>query len=167
MATFQPGAPQSLIHPQLVTLRTAGPLLAAGAYDVTPLVVACPSFTRITLLGSYTRAAALGAATMALEFCPTATGAGTWYRLSEIAAGLLAAGADVTNLTLDTSANFIPYDQLTEAKVLEWVQAEIGAEAIQNFYTEVDKKLQQMLQPTLIATDLPWIPKGYVPINLS
>ena len=99
MATFQPGAPQSLIHPQLVTLRTAAALPAAGAYDVTPLVVACPSFTRITLLGSYTRAAALGAATMALEFCPTATGAGAWYRLSEIAAGLLAAGADVANLT--------------------------------------------------------------------
>lgn len=75
--------------------------------------------------------------------------------------------ADVTNLTLNPGGDFIPYDQLTKEKVLEWVQAEIGDFYIQQYYTEVDKKLQQMLQPQLVAEDLPWAPKGYVPIDLT
>jgi len=101
MATFQPGAPQSLIHPQLVTLRASAVLALLSAYDAAPTEVACPSFTRLTLLCSYTRAAqaAGGAVTMRLEFSPTSiAGAGTWYRVTELAAGAFAAGADTVNL---------------------------------------------------------------------
>lgn len=75
--------------------------------------------------------------------------------------------ADVTNLTLDHNANFIPYDQLTKEKVLEWVLAEIGDFYVQQYYTEIDKKLNEMLQPVLVAEDLPWAPKGYVPISFT
>lgn len=101
MATFQPGAPQSLISTQLVTLRASAVLALLSAYDAAPTEVACPSFTRLTLLCSYTRdaKAVAGAVTMRLEFSPTSvTGAGTWYRVTELAAGAFVAGADVANL---------------------------------------------------------------------
>ncbi len=104
MATFQPGAPQSLIETQLVTLRTSAALAGAGAYDAAPTEVACPSFTRLTLLCSYTRAGVGGSARMRVEFCPTATGTGTWYRLTVQEAGAFAAGADVNDL-LQRSTN--------------------------------------------------------------
>ena len=100
MVTFQPGSPQSLISTQLVTLRTSAVLAAAGAYDAAPTEVACPSFTRLTLLVSYTRGAAFGSVRMRVEFSPTSiAGAGAWYRLSEQEGGAFAAGADVANLT--------------------------------------------------------------------
>jgi len=81
--------------------------------------------------------------------------------------GVVAQIADVTNLELDSGSGFTPFDKLTQDQVLGWVFDAIGEDQIKIYYEEVDKKLDAMLQPILVAPDLPWAPKGYVPIDLT
>lgn len=81
--------------------------------------------------------------------------------------GTVACIADMTNLTLDTTAPFTNYDDLTSEQVLSWVQDAIGADQVQKYYAMVDSKLDKMLQPILVTTDLPWAQKGYTPISLT
>lgn len=81
--------------------------------------------------------------------------------------GVTAQIADVTNLELDTNSEFTPFDKLTKDQVLNWVHAAIGEDQVKKYCEEVDKKLDKMLQPVLVASDLPWAEKGYVLISLT
>lgn len=58
---------------------------------------------------------------------------------------------------LDENAQFVPFAQLTEAKVLEWVKAQLG-EKVEIFKTTLNKKLQHKANPPARPTvvELPW-----------
>jgi hypothetical protein len=58
---------------------------------------------------------------------------------------------------LDANAQFVPFAKLTEAKVLEWVKAQLGAR-VEIFKTTLNKKLQHKANPPAQPTvvELPW-----------
>ena len=54
--------------------------------------------------------------------------------------------------------NFIPYDQLTEATVIGWVQSSLGEEGIAALQLSIQGRIDQLLNPpaTPAVTPLPW-----------
>jgi hypothetical protein len=56
------------------------------------------------------------------------------------------------------SGTFIPYDQLTEALVIGWVQAALGEQGISNFEACVQGQINSILNPPVSPenTPLPW-----------
>jgi hypothetical protein len=56
------------------------------------------------------------------------------------------------------SSTFIPYDQLTEAIVIGWVQADLGAQGVTNFENCVQGQINSILNPPVSPqkTPLPW-----------
>lgn len=85
---------------RLVTMRAWAVLLAQNAYDVTPLEVHCEEFDSVTLYICYTRGAAAGGVTLRIEGSPytadaiAAVNTAAWFRVSQYAGAILAAGAD-------------------------------------------------------------------------
>lgn len=51
--------------------------------------------------------------------------------------------------------DFVPYDQLTEAVVVEWVKAALGTEQVTALETSVQEQINTQLNPTT-AAGLPW-----------
>ena len=50
---------------------------------------------------------------------------------------------------------FIPYDQLTEAQVVQWVKDEMGADTVAAHEAAVDAQIDAQLNPTH-ASGTPW-----------
>jgi hypothetical protein len=53
---------------------------------------------------------------------------------------------------------FTPYDQLTQAQVIGWVQNSLGADGIANFEANVQGQINSMITPPVSPqnTPLPW-----------
>jgi hypothetical protein len=53
---------------------------------------------------------------------------------------------------------FTPYSQLTQAQVIGWVQAELGADGVANFEANVQGQINSMITPPVSPqnTPLPW-----------
>jgi hypothetical protein len=53
---------------------------------------------------------------------------------------------------------FTPYDQLTQAQVIGWVQAALGADGVANFEANVQGQINSMITPPVSPqkTPLPW-----------
>lgn len=53
---------------------------------------------------------------------------------------------------------FTPYDQLTEAQVLGWVQAELGEQGVANYEANVQGQINSILNPPVSpqSQPLPW-----------
>lgn len=68
---------------------------------------------------------------------------------------------DVTTLIGDPSdTNFIPYEDLTEQIVLEWVNEELGQQAISDIETMVKARVQNRIDEEAAKTTtegLPWV----------
>lgn len=60
------------------------------------------------------------------------------------------------DIPYSTEAGFTPYDQLTEAVVLPWVQAAITEPTIQDYKKAIELAISQKAQPPIITPDLPW-----------
>jgi len=79
------------------TFRASAALPAAGAWDATPTIVACPQYARLVLYLSYTRGAAGGAFDFQVQVSPYSANlpvVQSWFMQSEFSAAVLAAGAD-------------------------------------------------------------------------
>jgi hypothetical protein len=77
--------------------RASAALAGAGAWDATPLVIACPQHSRVTFYMSYTRGAAGGAVDFQLLVSPysaTVAGVENWFIQTEFSPAVLAAGVD-------------------------------------------------------------------------
>jgi hypothetical protein len=63
-----------------------------------------------------------------------------------------------TEFDSNQSGTFIPYNQLTEAIVIGWVQAALGANGIANFEANVQGQINSILNPPVSpqSTPLPW-----------
>ena len=60
------------------------------------------------------------------------------------------------SLTPDATADdFVPFDDLTEAQVIGWVQDALGADTVANIQTQLDAKLDLMQNP-VTAVGKPW-----------
>jgi hypothetical protein len=65
------------------------------------------------------------------------------------------------NTTFDSSvqpASFTPYDQLTQAIVLGWIQDSLGADGISNYEACVQGQIDSILNPPVSPSNqpLPW-----------
>jgi len=52
---------------------------------------------------------------------------------------------------------YVPYDELTEDTVIEWVKDELGAETVANFYSSIDAQIGNQINPPLVTRSLPWV----------
>lgn len=55
-----------------------------------------------------------------------------------------------------SGSTFIPYDQLTEAEVLQWVLDELGFNNVENIQNSVEQQIDDQINPPTIAKPLPW-----------
>lgn len=72
-------------------------------------------------------------------------------------------GACEGSVTNDTVFNvdpskkdYVPYDDLQEAEVIEWVQEALGFDTVQLVYSKINTQIQGQEDPTLINPPLPW-----------
>jgi hypothetical protein len=54
------------------------------------------------------------------------------------------------------SRPFIPYEQLTEAIVQEWVEESIGAEKLASMRSSIDKQIDNLISPPVAYLPPPW-----------
>ena len=59
-------------------------------------------------------------------------------------------------LTLDPGAPFTPYADLTEAQVIGWVQAAMGAEQVAAYEANVAGQIANQINPPVVTPPLPW-----------
>jgi hypothetical protein len=59
-------------------------------------------------------------------------------------------------VTLDPSATYIPYAELTEAIVIGWLEDAMGAETLEAQKTALDKQIEDQINPPVVRPALPW-----------
>ncbi len=55
-------------------------------------------------------------------------------------------------------SEFTPFDQLTEAQVIEWVKEQIGAEGVAAFEAYAAQQIADQINPPIVTPPLPWAP---------
>lgn len=58
--------------------------------------------------------------------------------------------------TLDPEAEFIPYADLTEAQVVEWVKGALGEEQVAAHEAAIAAQLEAIANPPVVKPALPW-----------
>lgn len=53
--------------------------------------------------------------------------------------------------------DFVPFDQLTEAEVISWVQGAIGAEGVTATEASVQSQITNQAFPKIVMPPFPWI----------
>lgn len=61
-----------------------------------------------------------------------------------------------TTVMAPPGPQFTPYDQLTEAQVIGWVQAALTAEQVASIEVDLADQLAYMQAPPVAALPLPW-----------
>lgn len=59
-------------------------------------------------------------------------------------------------IDLVVGAPFTPFDQITEAVVLGWVQAKVGAERIASLEVALAQMIADRIAPPIVSPPLPW-----------
>lgn len=67
-----------------------------------------------------------------------------------------ASGYGTIGLTYDPAAPFTPYDSLTEAQVVGWVRAALGAEQIAQMEAALAQAIAAQINPPVVSPPLPW-----------
>lgn len=62
------------------------------------------------------------------------------------------------SVTLDSSAPFTPYADLTEAQVIGWVQDAMGPEQVASYEANVAQQIADQINPPVVTPPLPWAP---------
>lgn len=60
------------------------------------------------------------------------------------------------DIPFNEGSGFTPYDQLTEATVLPWVQAAITEPTIESYKKAIELAISQKANPPIVTPDLPW-----------
>lgn len=59
-------------------------------------------------------------------------------------------------VTLDASAPFTPYAELTEAEVIGWLETAMGEETLAAQVAALDKQIADQINPPVVRPPLPW-----------
>jgi hypothetical protein len=59
-------------------------------------------------------------------------------------------------VSINPDEPFTPYEDLTEAQVIGWVQNAMGAEQVASCETNVAKQIEDQISPPVITPSLPW-----------
>ena len=60
------------------------------------------------------------------------------------------------SFTYDASKTFIPYVDLTLSEVVAWVQAAMGVDAVTALQENLDKQIENQINPPIVTPPLPW-----------
>jgi hypothetical protein len=61
-------------------------------------------------------------------------------------------------VSLNPDVPFTPYEDLTEAQVIGWVQTAMGAEQVASYEANVAQQIQDQIDPPVVTLPLPWAP---------
>jgi hypothetical protein len=61
-----------------------------------------------------------------------------------------------TEVPAPAGGTFVPFDQLTEAEVVGWVQATLGPEEVAAIEADLNFQILYMQQPPVVEMPLPW-----------
>lgn len=67
-----------------------------------------------------------------------------------------ASGYGTVGLTYDPAAPFTPYADLTQAQVVGWVQAALGAEQVAQMEAALAANIAAQINPPVVSPPLPW-----------
>jgi len=59
-------------------------------------------------------------------------------------------------VSLDPDAPFVPYEDLTEAQVVSWVQDALGEEQVASYEANVEQQIANEKNPPVVTPPLPW-----------
>ena len=60
------------------------------------------------------------------------------------------------SFTYDPSKTFIPYANLTQDEVVAWVQAGMGIDEVTALQENLDKQIENQINPPIVTPPLPW-----------
>ena len=61
-------------------------------------------------------------------------------------------------VSIDPTAPFTPYADLTETQVIGWVQSAMGAEQVASYEANVATQIADQIDPPVVTPPLPWAP---------
>ena len=62
----------------------------------------------------------------------------------------------IQSLTYTTNSSFIEYAGLTLETVIGWVQTAMGADKVTATQTQLDKMIDNLINPPIVSPKLPW-----------
>jgi hypothetical protein len=65
-------------------------------------------------------------------------------------------GAQTISPFVSGSRPFIPYEQLTEAIVQEWVEESLGSERLESMRSSIDYQIDSLINPPIAYLPPPW-----------
>lgn len=61
------------------------------------------------------------------------------------------------SITLDPTAHFTPYADLTQSEVEGWLNEAFGAEKLAEMDANLDKQIENQINPPVVTPPLPWV----------
>jgi hypothetical protein len=61
------------------------------------------------------------------------------------------------SFALDSAKAFIPYNSLTKDEVIGWVQSAMGVDAVTALQENLDKQIENQINPPIVTLPLPWV----------
>ena len=66
--------------------------------------------------------------------------------------------SNIARFSTESVSPLIPYDDLTEADVIGWIQADLGTDGVNNLYACIQGQIDSQINPPVVPvnTPLPW-----------
>ena len=66
--------------------------------------------------------------------------------------------SNIARFSTESVSPFIPYEDLTEADVIGWIQADLGTDGVNNVYACIQGQIDSQINPPVVPvnTPLPW-----------
>jgi hypothetical protein len=64
----------------------------------------------------------------------------------------------------DAGKAFIPYANLTQDEVIGWVQSAMGVDSVTALQENLDKQIENQINPPIVTPPLPWVPAPTPPV---
>lgn len=79
--------------------------------------------------------------------------------------GIYTAGVYGTqSFSLNTEGDFTPFEDLTQEQVVTWVQESMGIDAVTALQENLDKQIDDQIDPPIITPPLPWVSNTTLPV---
>ena len=66
--------------------------------------------------------------------------------------------SNIARFSTESVSPFIPYEDLTEADVIGWIQTDLGVDGVNNLYACIQGQIDSQINPPVVPvnTPLPW-----------
>jgi hypothetical protein len=61
-----------------------------------------------------------------------------------------------SGVMFNEGSTFVPYEDLTEAQVIGWVQDALGEEQVASYEANVAQQIENQINPPVVTPPLPW-----------